>query len=148
MKKSFLKDQNRRITLDDLTQEDIQRFNNKTMAIRTQYLRPSKTHRGYYVYECTYIQNGVIKYREIYGRNQQEAVNRFNIHLKFEVVGPKYGTQLSMVGVLLIIFSIAIISISTIPLTYIAIPCVVATIMGVSGFIQDRITKKVLRRDV
>ena len=84
MKKEFLENENRRITIGDISKKSLKQFNNKTKALRVQFLRPSQSNKGYFKYEITYIEDGKIKFAPVYGVDMQDALKRFVLASKYD----------------------------------------------------------------
>lgn len=102
MKKSFLK-KDRRITINDLSKSTIDKFNNKTRALKVQFIKPSKTNKGYFKYEITFIENGEVKYRPVYGVDMQDAIKRFVLSYKYDKFSNKISNRKKYVAYGLVI---------------------------------------------
>lgn len=86
MKKEFLEKESRRITIEDISKKTIKQFNNKTKALRVQFLHPSQSNKGYFKYEITYIEDGKINFTPVYGIDMQDALKRFVLASKYDKI--------------------------------------------------------------
>ena len=135
-------------SINDLSEKEIHFFNNKTRAISCKWLRRSTTEKDYSKYLIKYIRGGKLREREIYGKDMQEAINRFSTYLKHKDMPPNKTSTLGIIGVLLIISSFVLVASFKLNLLWLLIPVSLALFMVYNGYYYDINSKKVLRGEV